>query len=97
MTNPYEAPLAAPPPVNEHDAARRDAAWALALGIASLVMCAPLTAPLAMWKASRALRVRPSGEATVGIVLAALGLLSSAVLWFLAIWQFLTPAAPRPS
>jgi hypothetical protein len=95
MTNPYEAPGApptAPPPA---DVAGRDAIWALVLGAASLVFCAPITAPFALWKASRAMRVGPSGTANVAIVLAVFGLLSSAFFWFLAAWQFLVPGSPH--
>ncbi len=95
MANPYEAPRAPPPGLAPDEAARRDATWALVLGIASLVFCAPMTAPFAFWKAARALRVGASGRATVAVVLAVLGLASSALFWFLAIWQFLTPAHPK--
>ncbi|MBX3213586.1 MAG: hypothetical protein KF850_16220 [Labilithrix sp.] len=95
MTNPYEPPITQAPALNAPEAARRDANWALALGIASLVFCAPMTAPFALWKATRALRAGASGRATVALVLAALGLASSAFFWFLVIWQFLTPAEPR--
>jgi hypothetical protein len=94
-TNPYEAPRA--PPVSDGEqASLRDANWALALGILSLPFCAPVTAPLAIWKAIRALRVRSSARAITGILLAGLGLFLSVCLWFLAIWQFLAPA-PRPT
>lgn len=73
--------------------AQRDAQWALAFAIASLIFCAPITAPLAFWKASRAMRHGPSGMATVAIIFAVFGLCSSALLFlFIVIWQFLTPA-----
>jgi len=94
MVNPYQAPEAAPPVGDPETAARREAGWALALGILSLFVCAPITAPFALWKASRALRLRPSGMATAAIVVAVFGLLTSLFFWFLAIWQFLTPAHP---
>jgi len=42
------------------------------------------------------MRLQSSGMATVAIVLAVFGLLSSAFFWFLAIWQFLTPAQRPP-
>ncbi len=96
MTNPYAPPVVQPRDLTRDESARRDANWGLALGIASLFMCAPLAAPLAMWKAIRALSVKSSWQATVAIVLAALGLLSSALFWFLVIWQFLSPSQPRP-
>ncbi len=89
--NPYEAPKADVPLPSVEQTARRDENWALILGIASLVLCAPITAPLALWKAIRAIHRRPSGRTTVAIVLAVLGLLSSAFLWFLVIWQILSP------
>ena len=80
-------------PVDPERTARRDANWALALGIVSLAICAPITAPFAFWKAIRALRVNgASAPAIVGIVCAILGLLSSALFWFLLIWQILTPS-----
>jgi len=77
------------------EAARGDANWALGLAILSLFFCAPLTAPFALWKASRALRLGASGTATAAIVLSVVGLVLSLFFWFLAIWQFLTPASPR--
>ena len=89
--NPYEAPKAHAPLPNVEQTARRDENWAIILGIISLVLCAPITAPLALWRAIRATHRRPSGRATVAIVLAVLGLLSSAFFWFLAIWQILSP------
>jgi hypothetical protein len=89
--NPYEAPKANAPLLNVEQTARRDENWALILGMASLVLCAPISAPFALWKAIRAMHIRPSGRATVAIVLAILGLLSSAFLWFLVIWQILSP------
>ncbi len=89
--NPYAAPKANAPFPSVEQTARRDENWALLLGIASLVLCAPITAPFALWKAVRATRVRPSGRATVAIVLSILGLWSSAFLWFLVIWQILSP------
>lgn len=92
MVNPYQAPEAAASAVDPEATARRDAGWALALGIVSLFICAPITAPFALWKASRALRSRHSGMATAAIVVAVFGLLTSLFFWFLAIWQFLTPA-----
>ncbi len=88
--NPY-APPRAPEKDDPLQSARRDAAWALVLGIVSLVLCAPVTAPFAIWKAHRALRNGPSALAIVGLVLAGLGLASSAIFWFLAIWQYLSP------
>jgi hypothetical protein len=89
--NPYEAPKANAPLLNVEQTARRDENWALILGMASLVLCAPISAPFALWKAIRAMHIRPSGRATVAIVLAILGLSSSAFLWFLVIWQILSP------
>jgi len=93
MPNPYQAPQAVSPPPDAEQIALRDANWAIVLGIASLVLCAPITAPFALWKASRATRLRP-WRATVAIVFAILGLLSSACLWFLVIWQLLSPGSP---
>jgi hypothetical protein len=92
--NPYAPPNAGPPLPEPELAARRDATWAIVLGAASLVLCAPITAPFALWKAFRALRVRPFARAAVAIVFAVLGLLASALFWFLAIWQFLSPGEP---
>jgi hypothetical protein len=89
--NPYEAPRTVSPLPDLEQAARRDENWAIILGMASLVLCAPVSAPFALWKAIRAMHIRPSGRATVAIVLAILGLLSSAFLWFLVIWQILSP------
>ncbi len=91
-TNPYEAPRAAVAEPDPRVAARRDAYWALGLALVSLVFCAPLTAPFAIWKAVRETRVDASGVGPIAIVIAIFGLLSSAFLWFVAIWQFLSPA-----
>ena len=88
--NPY-----APP--SEATSARggdRDASWALALGIASVFLCAPITAPIAIWRAVLALRTGTSARAIVGLALAVFGLLTSALFWFLAIWQLLSPSVP---
>jgi len=85
--NPYAPPSGdAPPP----DVAR-DATWALALGIGSVFFCAPITAPFALWKGVRALRGGSSTKAVLGIAFAAFGWLLSAFLWFMAIWQFVSP------
>jgi hypothetical protein len=96
LGTPASAPLthspAAAPAGTE---ATRDANWALGLAILSLFFCAPLTAPFAVWKASRALRLGASVTATAAIVLSVVGLVLSMFFWFLAIWQFLTPASPR--
>jgi hypothetical protein len=89
--NPYEADAA----LADSEQAMRDASWALVLGAVSLLICAPVAAPFALWKATRALAKRGSSRAVVGIVLASLGLLSSTVFWFLAIWQFLSPGPVR--
>jgi hypothetical protein len=86
------------PPLDVEDRANRDASWALVLGIVSLVVCAPLTAPFAIWKGLRAMRVapRPPVRGVVGLALAFVGLFTSAVFWFLAVWQFLSPGDRRP-
>jgi hypothetical protein len=91
--NPYAPPCDGGPP---HDG-ERDATWALVLGIGSVLFCAPITAPLAVWKGVRALRSGSSAKAVAGICFASFGLLTSALLWFLAIWQILSPASPSPS
>ncbi len=89
--NPYEAPKAEPPRPDPERSARRDATWAIVLGTISLFFCAPITAPLAIWKAVVASRTHTFGRAVAAIVFAIIGLLSSAFLWFLAIWQILSP------
>ncbi len=93
--NPYEAPHEpnAPPP---DDARGRDRFWAVFLAVVSLFFCAPLTAPFSLLKANRLLRRGPDGFAVVAIVLAIVGLVSSLLFWFLAIWQFLSPSERVP-
>ncbi|MBI5534058.1 MAG: hypothetical protein HY898_15155 [Deltaproteobacteria bacterium] len=92
---PNEAPSDAVPRPSPQDDGKGDANWALGLAIASVVFCAPLTAPLALWKAIRSTRTRPYARATAAIVLAVFGLLTSAFFWFLAVWQYLSPESPR--
>ncbi|HEY8078729.1 MAG TPA: hypothetical protein VIF62_31575 [Labilithrix sp.] len=92
--NPYAAPTAPSAATAEQSpyaTARRDGYWALGLALLSLVFCAPISAPFAIWKAVRALRVDSSGAAPIAIVIAIVGLLSSAFFWFITIWQFLSP------
>ncbi len=93
---PAPNPYAPPSDVGPLQNVERDATWALVLGIASLFFCAPFTAPFALWKGVRALRGGSSTKAIVGIGLAAFGFLTSLILWFLAIWQFLSPTPPPP-
>lgn len=86
--NPYAAP-SAPPNVHQ---GKIDANVALVLALASVFFCAPILSPIALWKASRALRVASSWQGTMALVLAGLGLFSSAFFWLLAVWQYLAPA-----
>lgn len=86
--NPYAAPLAP----DAHENARRDANLALALAIASVLVCAPVLGPLAMWKAVGTLKTSRPWQGIAAIVLAGVGLASSAVFWFLALWQYLAPS-----
>ena len=89
--NPYAPPTAAAPSPDPRDVARRDGWWALGLALFSLVFCAPITAPFAIWKAVRALRADASGVGAIAIFIAVVGLVSSAFVWFITIWQFLSP------
>jgi hypothetical protein len=91
--NPYAPPSDGGP----LDDVKRDANWALVLGIGSVFFCAPITAPLAVWRGVRASRSGFSAKAAVGIGFAAFGLLTAALFWFLAIWQFLSPGPPPAS
>ncbi len=92
MPNPYAPPSAVSASTSVDRAARRDATWALVLGVSSLVLCAPVTAPLAIRKALRAKRAGASARATAAILFAAVGLFTSALFYFLAIYNFLQPA-----
>jgi len=88
--NPYAAPSA---PSNVHQG-KNDANVALVVALASVFFCAPILSPIALWKASRALKIASSWQGTLALVLAGLGLLSSAFFWFLAlIWQYLGSAS----
>lgn len=96
MVNEYEAPheSGAAHPVD--DGRSRDRFWALFLAIVSVVFCAPLTAPLSLFRANRLLKRGPDGYAVTAIVIAAFGFVTSLLFWFLAIWQFLSPSDRAP-
>ncbi len=92
--NPYAAP-SAELAVDPRQIARSDARWALVAAIVSVFFCAPLTAPFALYKANRALKVGPSDAAVGAVFLAVVGLVTSAIFMALAVWQYLDPAPPR--
>lgn len=89
--NPYAAPTAPPQDVD------KAANAALLYGLASILLCAPVTASLAFWKARQAKGTAHRGRVAMARALAALGLLSSVVLWFVVVWSFFSdvPRTPR--
>lgn len=90
-SNPYAAPASAPDTTEAVANARTHATVALVLAGLAIFVLAPVLAPIAIVMAHRAGKVDPSWQGTATLVLAALALASSALFWFLFVWQLLAP------